>query len=84
MYYIVKQKRKAPDGERVEIMKILRIFRLTDEAEKRGIAWNNFNESDIETVEEIEVEADDERTTDEIAYDAGYSDTDTYGYEWIK
>lgn len=64
-------------------MKTLRVFRLTEEAENRGIDWSNFEESDIETVEEIEVEADDERMIDEIAADAGYSDTDIYGCEWI-
>lgn len=60
----------------------LRIYKLTEEAEKRGIDWSNFEDTDIETVEEIEVE-DDAADADKIAYEHGYGDTDIYGYEWM-
>lgn len=64
-------------------MRTLRIFKLTQEAEERGIDWSNFNEKDIETVEEIEVD-DPEGTADmdEIMIDNGYGDFDSYGGEW--
>ena len=65
-----------------ENMRTLRIFKLTDDAENRGINWDNFSEDDIETVEEIEVAQDDERSADDILYDAGYADSDIYGCEW--
>ena len=48
-------------------MRTLRVFKLTDDAENRGIDWNNFDDTDIE----------------EIAINAGYGDTDVYGLEWM-
>ena len=62
-------------------MRVLRVYKLTDEAEERGIDWSNFEESDLMTVERIIVE-DDEATADEIMYDAGYADSDMFGCEW--
>ena len=61
-------------------MRTLRVFKLTEDAENRGIDWNNFEDTDIETVEEIEVD-DEEVDIEEIAINAGYGDTDLYGYE---
>ena len=75
----MKQPQKKGKGD---YMKTLRIFKLTQEAENRGINWDNFTDDDIETVEEIEVAQDDERSTDDILYDAGYADSDIYGCEW--
>ena len=63
-------------------MRTLRVFKLTDDAENRGIDWNNFDDTDIETVEEIEVD-DEEVDIEKIAINAGYGDTDVYGYEWM-
>lgn len=65
-------------------MRTLRVFKLTEEAEKKGIDWNNFDEKDVETVEEIEI--DDPKGTadmDKIMIDYGYGDFDIYGGEWI-
>lgn len=62
-------------------MRVLRVYKLTEEAGARGIDWSSFEESDIETVEEIEIAHDDDREADEIMYDAGYADSDIYGCE---
>ena len=65
-------------------MRTLRIYKLTKEAENRGIDWSNFEESDIETAAEIEVEDEeaDARAVDEIMYEYGF-DSDMYGAEWL-
>lgn len=65
-------------------MRILRVFRLTEEAEEKGVDWSNFEKSDIETVAEIEVD-DPEGTADAdgIMIDNGYGDFDIYGCEWL-
>ena len=63
-------------------MRVLRVYKLADEAEERGIDWNNFEESDIETVVKIYIAYDDDREADEIMYDAGYADSDMLGCEW--
>ena len=65
-------------------MRTLRIYKLTKEAEDRGIDWSNFEESDIETAAEIEVEDEeaDAMTVDEIMYEYGF-DSDMYGAEWL-
>lgn len=64
-------------------MRTLRIFKLTQDAEERGIDWSNFEESDIETVTEIEID-DPEGTADaeSIMIDNGYGDFDIYGCGW--
>lgn len=65
-------------------MMTLRVFKLTSEAEIRGIDWSNFDEVDIETVQEIEVDAPDgDADMDEIMADNGYVDFDIYGGAWI-
>ena len=68
-------------------MATLRVFKLTEEAQERGINWDNFEESDIETVEEIEIarNADGELAddVDEVLIDRGYGDSDVYGSEMI-
>ncbi len=68
-------------------MATLRVFKLTEEAQERGINWDNFEESDIETVEEIEIarNADGELVddVDEVLIDRGYGDSDVYGSEMI-
>lgn len=67
----------------MKIMRTLRIFKLTKEAERKGVDWSNFETGDIETVEEIEID-DPEGTADmdEIMIDNGYGDFDIYGGEW--
>lgn len=68
-------------------MMTLRVFELTKEAEERGIDWSNFEQEDIETVEEIEVDNPNGEAgyeyTDKIMSDHGYGDSDIYGCEWI-
>lgn len=65
-------------------MRILRIFKLTQDAEKRKIDWSNFENTDIETVEEIEVDDPDGiANLEDIMIDHGYGDFDIYGGEWI-
>lgn len=68
-------------------MATLRVFKLTEEAQERGINWDNFEESDIETVEEIEIarNADGELVddVDEVLIDRGYGDSDVHGSEMI-
>lgn len=64
-------------------MRTLIIFKLTEEAEKKGINWSNYEEKDIETVKEIEV--DDPQgiaNMDDIMIDNGYGDFDIYGGAW--
>ena len=65
-------------------MRTLRIYKLTKEAENRGIDWSNFEESDIETAAEIEVDDEeaDAMAVDEIMYEYGF-DSDMYGAEWL-
>lgn len=67
-----------------ETMRTLRIFKLTKEAEEKGIDWSNFESEDIETVEEIEIDdPDGTANADEIMIDKGYGDFDIYGCEWV-
>ena len=65
-------------------MRTLRIYKLTKEAENRGIDWSNFEESDIETAAEIEVEDEeaDAMAVDEIMYEYGV-DSDMDGAEGL-
>ena len=62
-------------------MRVLRVYKLTEEAEERGIDWSNFEESDLVTVDEIEIAYDDDREAEEIMHDAGYADSDMFGCE---
>ena len=80
LIYITVRNKTQIKVKKVIDMRTLRVFKLTDDAENRGIDWNNFDDTDIETVEEIEVE-DEEVDIEEIAINAGYGDTDLYGCE---
>lgn len=65
-------------------MRTLRVFRLTKEAEKRGINWNNFCEEDIEVVEDIQIEDPEGKVeVEDLLYEHGYFDFDIYGAKWI-
>ena len=84
LIYITARNKTQIKVKKVIAMRTLRVFKLTDDAENRGIDWNNFDDTDIETVEEIEVEDEeaDAMAVDEIMYEYGF-DSDMYGAEWL-
>lgn len=67
--------------------RMLRVFKLKEEAKERGIDWSNFEEDDLETVDILEIPINylgiPTKDVGDMMIDNGYGDCDIYGARWI-